>query len=217
MGVALNTAGSLLYGMLVCVSSLSVQHTNEVVKDRVSRNTMRNLYGIPVPGNVIEALDVLKAYLHLCTNDFKEREQNKFISKLLSSPNAKQLVDQLYQNLFSSVGEVNASRLTGKWYHVMDTKPPEREKCGVSYDFVIKTGPLSGNGQYEYVMFAQFLKHPIITWARDPVTFHLNYTKDIEGFLEKSELKNFLARAGEGVHYYNHLLCPVSFYQFINL
>lgn len=76
---------------------------------------------------------------------------------------------------------------------------------------LVKTGPLDRHGNYDYLIFSQLLKHPVMIYARNPEEFDFFYKHEVISFLETQNFLNPLTKAYNMVAFLDYRDCPRSY------
>ncbi|KRY84487.1 Tetratricopeptide repeat protein 37 [Trichinella pseudospiralis] len=115
-----------------------LQLTNgQVESEENLTNTIKrssSFFGIPVPGNSISGTDVLQLYVRSCKPGFEELPQGDILSstiKMLADGHGEQFLQKMYSDLFFAIQSIDANKLEGKWYRVMDSSGFYDEICSV--------------------------------------------------------------------------------------
>ncbi|KFD67507.1 hypothetical protein M514_11357, partial [Trichuris suis] len=78
-----------------------------------------SFFGIPVPGYSMSVVDVLQLYVKSCRVESESLPQAGILTsavKLMANGHVQELMEQLHGEMFSSVQQINVSKLTGKWH-----------------------------------------------------------------------------------------------------
>uniref|UniRef100_A0A5S6QRK0 Lipocalin/cytosolic fatty-acid binding domain-containing protein n=1 Tax=Trichuris muris TaxID=70415 RepID=A0A5S6QRK0_TRIMR len=107
-----------------------------------------SFFGIPVPGYSMSAVDVLQLYVKSCRGQPEGLQQAGILSsavKLMANGHVEELMKQLHSELFSSVQQVNVSKLTGKWHRVFDSADVDAKDCNALYATVVQETNLTAS------------------------------------------------------------------------
>lgn len=125
----------------------------------------------------------------------------------------QQRLDRMPVNFFGTQAERRIRVHVGNVY-MFQCVPPIVTFC-VS-DLLIKTGPVNNEArQYEYLIFSQFLKYPVIGYTRNPDDFELFYKDEVRTFLESYNFLNQFTKSYNMVAFKDFKQCPKDYYHHI--
>ncbi|VDK87055.1 unnamed protein product, partial [Litomosoides sigmodontis] len=91
------------------------------------------LGGIPVPGRSIPPIRIFELYAKSCAPNDQTSAITEQLSNLLQKVNVNDIANNLYNSLYTSVGDLNVTKLMGKWFVVVDTPGIHHEYCPLFY------------------------------------------------------------------------------------
>ncbi|VDM62846.1 unnamed protein product [Angiostrongylus costaricensis] len=74
--------------------------------------------GIPIPGRTVPVLRLFENYAASCRPKTRREFGVDQLAQILSSLNAEEVAQKVYNQLFHSMGDVQLGKLMGKWYTV---------------------------------------------------------------------------------------------------
>ncbi|KAL3998786.1 hypothetical protein ACH3XW_16465 [Acanthocheilonema viteae] len=98
-----------------------------------SSYTAKYLGGIPVPGRSVPPMRIFELYAKSCTPNDRTSAITEQLSNLLRSLDANDIANNLYNSLYMAVGDINVTKLMGKWFVVVDTPSIHHEYCPIFY------------------------------------------------------------------------------------
>ncbi|KHJ44215.1 hypothetical protein D918_05566 [Trichuris suis] len=99
-----------------------------------------SFFGIPVPGYSMSVVDVLQLYVKSCRVESESLPQAGILTsavKLMANGHVQELMEQLHGEMFSSVQQINVSKLTGKWHRIFDSADVDAKDCNALYATVV--------------------------------------------------------------------------------
>ncbi|VDN83212.1 unnamed protein product [Brugia pahangi] len=96
-------------------------------------STVKYLGGIPVPGRSVPPMRIFELYAKSCAPNDRTKAITEQLSKLLQKMDANDIASNLYNSLYIAVGDINVTKLMGKWFVVADTPSIHHEHCPIFY------------------------------------------------------------------------------------
>ncbi|CAG9536406.1 unnamed protein product [Cercopithifilaria johnstoni] len=96
-------------------------------------HTVKYLGGIPVPGRSVPPIRIFELYAKSCIPNDRTSAITEQLSDLLQKLDANDIANKLYNSLYMAVGDINVTKLMGKWFVVVDTPSIHNEYCPIFY------------------------------------------------------------------------------------